>query len=88
MFTGNFIVTTAVADADIQQFQIVNQVANYEYKCKYYTMRLREVNASTNMIQGSLNKLSEEGWILDETILHKDNEEWQTIFQIFKRQKK
>jgi len=88
MFTGNFIVTTAVADADIQQFQIVNQVVNYEYKCKYYTMRLREVNASTNMIQGSLNQLSEEGWILDETILHKDNEEWQTIFQIFKRQKK
>ena len=86
--TGNLIVTTAMADADIQQLQITNQPINYEYKCKYYTLRLREVNASTNMIQSNLNQLSEEGWILDETVLHRDNEEWQTIFQIFKRPKK
>ena len=64
------------------------QPVNYEYKCKYYTLRLREVNASTNMIQNNLNQLSEEGWVLDETVLHRDNEEWQTIFQIFKRLKK
>ncbi len=87
MFTGNFIVTTAVADADIQQFQIVNQVANYEYKCKYYTMRLREVNASTNMIQGSLNKLSEEGWILDETILHTEMKNGRLYFKFSKGKK-
>ena len=86
--TGNLIVTTAMADADIQQLQITNQPINYEYKCKYYTLRLREVNASTNMIQSNLNQLSEEDWILDETVLHRDNEEWQTIFQIFKRPKK
>ena len=86
--TGNLIVATAMADADIQQLQIINQPVTYEYKCKYYTLRLREVNASTNMIQRSLNQLSEEGWVLDETVLHRDNEEWQTIFQIFKRPKK
>ena len=86
--TANLIVTTAMADADIQQLQIIKQPVNYEYKCKYYTLRLREVNASTNMIQNNLNQLSEGGWVLDETVLHRDNEEWQTIFQIFKRPKK
>ena len=86
--TANLIVTTAMADADIQQLQIINQPVNYEYKCKYYTLRLREVNASTNMIQNNLNQLSEGGWVLDETVLHRDNEEWQTIFQIIKRPKK
>ena len=86
--TGNLIVTTAMADADIQQLQIIKQPVNYEYKCKYYTLRLREVNTSTNMIQSNLNQLSEESWVLDETVMHRDNEEWQTIFQIFKRPKK
>ena len=85
--TGNLIVATAMADADIQQLQIINQPVNYEYKCKYYTLRLREVNASTNMIQSNLDQLSEEGWILDGTVLHRDNEESQTICQMFKRPK-
>lgn len=85
---SHLAVIPAEADSDIQQLRVIDQVVNYEYKCKYYTMRLREVNASTNSIQNSLNQLSEEGWILDETVLHRDNEEWQTIFQIFKRPKK
>lgn len=87
MLVSHLVVIPAEADSDIQQLQIIDQVVNYEYKCKYYTMRLREVNAATNSIQNSLNQLSEEGWILDETVLHRDNEEWQTIFQIFKRPK-
>ena len=88
MLVSHLVVIPAEADSDIQQLQIIDQVVNYEYKCKYYTMTLREVNAATNSIQNSLNQLSEEGWILDETVLHRDNEEWQTIFQIFKRPKK
>ena len=88
MLVSHLVVIPAEADSDIQQLQIIDQVVNYEYKCKYYTMRLRDVNAATNSIQNSLNQLSEEGWILDETVLHRDNEEWQTIFQIFTRPKK